>query len=69
MVPEGESVWVDGVNIVEVPDKTTLLAGLKTGKIDYATSGSAEQYLDLKADPNGNENISSRYSDSIIESH
>lgn len=51
-VPEGESVWVDGVNIVEVPDKTTLLAGLKTGKIDYATSGSAEQYLDLSADPN-----------------
>ena len=26
-VPEGESVWVDGVNVVEVPDKTTLLAG------------------------------------------
>ena len=51
-VPEGESVWVDAVNVVEVPDKTTLLAGLKTGKIDYATSGASEQYTELAADPN-----------------
>ena len=51
-VPEGEAPWVDGVNVVEVPDKTTLLAGLKTGKIDYATSGASEQYPDLAADPN-----------------
>ena len=51
-VPEGESVWVDAVNVVEVPDKTTLLAGLKTGKIDYATSGASEQYTELAADAN-----------------
>ena len=51
-VPEGESVWVDAVIVVEVPDKTTLLAGLKTGKIDYATSGASEQYTELAADPN-----------------
>ena len=51
-VPEGESVWVDAVNVVEVPVKTTLLAGLKTGKIDYATSGASEQYTELAADPN-----------------
>ena len=52
LVPAGEAPWVDGVNVVEVPDKTTLLAGLKTGKIDYATSGASEQYPDLAADPN-----------------
>ena len=69
MVPEGESVWVDGVNIVEVPDKTTLLAGLKTGKIDYATSGDPEQYVDLLADPGFGMKVSSPGTPILLINH
>ncbi|MCH7745907.1 MAG: hypothetical protein IIC84_07540 [Chloroflexi bacterium] len=49
-VPEGESVWMDKLQIIEIPDKTTMLAGLKTGKLDYATSPGGELLQSFKDD-------------------
>ena len=49
--PEGESVLLDRLQIVEIPDKTTLLAGLKTGKIHYGTFMPFVFWTDVKDDP------------------
>ncbi len=35
--PEGERVLLDALEIVEIPDNTNILAGLKTGRIHYTT--------------------------------
>jgi peptide/nickel transport system substrate-binding protein len=49
--PEGERVFLDALQIVEIPDKTTLLAGLKTGKIHYGTFMPRHFWPDVKDDP------------------
>ena len=49
--PEGESVLLDQLQIVEIPDKTTILAGLKTGKIHYGTFMPFHFWPEVKDDP------------------
>ncbi len=49
--PEGERVLLDALEIVEIPDKTTILAGLKTGKIHYATGNPPHFWPEVKDDP------------------
>jgi peptide/nickel transport system substrate-binding protein len=49
--PEGERVLLDHLQIVEIPDKTTVLAGLKTGKIHYATGNPPHFWEEVKDDP------------------
>ena len=49
--PEGERVLLDALEIVEIPDKTTILAGLKTGKIHYTTGTPPHFWPEVKDDP------------------
>ena len=49
--PEGERVLLDELEIVEIPDKTTILAGLKTGKIHYTTGTPPHFWPEVKDDP------------------
>ena len=49
--PEGERVLLDSLEIAEIPDKTTILAGLKTGKIHYTTGTPPHFWPEVKDDP------------------
>ncbi len=49
--PEGERVLLDSLEIVEIPDKTTILASLKTGKIHYTTGPPPHFWPDVSSDP------------------
>ena len=49
--PEGERVHLDALKIVEIPDSAMILAGLKTGKIDYTTNPPTNFWPEVKGDP------------------